>query len=1039
MAVAESAEADRPGSTPKRSIGGKVILLTALSACVAAALAVGVSSWGGGVRGIGLIVVLAALGAGLTAAWRLRSGRSRPIQALAGAVDQAAHDHDYTLTLEVPANAEAGALARGFNSLMAEIRARDARIAVLEGEVAARTADHRHAAAAAQTSDMAKSDFLATINHEIRTPMNGIMVMAEMLAAGDLAPRQRRFAEVIAKSGSSLLAVIDDILDLSKIEAGKLTLEWAPVDLADIVDDVASLFWDRAASKGLDLAAYVDPATPRLVAADPVRLRQVVGALVNNAIKFTPAGGVLIEVEPDSAGSVRICVHDTGVGMLKHKIADVFGVDRPSDPSAGPSFGASLGLSICKRLVDAMGGRFAVTSEVGRGSTFAFRLPVKILEAAAPWPEPLEEKSRALIAHPGPSTRRALGRYLARTGFALAKPGETDIGLAMAAASAVDGLPESSAQVVCLADFGDSRPRDLKDAGKADAVLTQPFRSRDLEALLRQYAAGKPLNDAGDDHTGHAAGPPLPHFAGARVLVADDSAVHREVAMEALARLSIQPVLVADGREAVNAAMAEPFDLILMDGSMPQMDGYEAALEIRRLEIERGGRRTPIVAFTAHVVGSVSEAWRDAGMDAMLPKPFTLASLAKTIGQFLTPSAAPAEVVDIVAHTRAILPVDSNLIDAEVANQLASMAGPGKTDFIAKVHGIYRDNAPPCIGKLNAAVEARSAGAAAKAAHALKSMSFNIGAREVARRAGEIESAGRAGRLPTPGEIAGLEDVLTRTLQALSARPTAADVGPAMDSDTRALLYDLERAIERDELSLVYQPQYDRDGAAILGVETLVRWVHPTRGPVSPALFIPLAEAHGLIAPVTTWVLDRLMAETKDLDVSVGFNASAIEFAEPGFVGRIDGLIRQHGYKHNRLEIEITETAILSGEQQVRENMEQLRDLGLTVALDDFGAGYSSLRHLRRFPFDKLKIDREFIADCTDDVQSATVVHAVVSIGRALGMKVVAEGVETELQKKFLKVAGVHALQGYLFGRPLPIDALKLLLEAIPEEEAATG
>ena len=302
-----------------------------------------------------------------------------------------------------------------------------------------------------------------------------------------------------------------------------------------------------------------------------------------------------------------------------------------------------------------------------------------------------------------------------------------------------------------------------------------------------------------------------------------------------------------------------------------------------------------------------------------------------------------------------------------------------------------------------------------------------------------MENAGREGRLPTPGEIAGLEDVLTRTLQALSAESTSRDVGPAMDSDTRALLYDLQRAIERDELSLVYQPQYDRDGAAILGVETLVRWIHPTRGPVSPALFIPLAETHGLIAPVTTWVLDRLMTETSDLDISVGFNASAIEFAEPGFVGRIDGLIRQHGYKHSRLEIEITETAILSAEQQVRENMEQLRDLGLTVALDDFGAGYSSLRHLRRFPFDKLKIDREFIADCTDDVQSATVVHAVVSIGRALGMKVVAEGVETELQKKFLKVAGVHALQGYLFGKPLPIDALKLLVNAGPIQEAATG
>ncbi len=1017
--------------------------------------------------GTSLIAALAAILLGLAVAWRLQRGITMPILALTKSMGEVQRDHDYGRTVEITADDEVGELVRGFNGMLAQIRDRDAKITEhvegLEHQVAARTADYRQAADEAESANRAKSDFLATMSHEIRTPMNGIMVMAEMLAAGEMPPRQRRFAEVIAKSGSSLLAIINDILDFSKIEAGKMELEEVPVDLSDIVEDVSSLFWERASSKGLDLAAYIDPATPKVVAADPVRLRQVVSNLVNNAIKFTEVGGVMIEVEPDGADSVRIAVHDTGIGIPKDKIGDVFGAFSQADQSTTRKFGGTgLGLSICKKLVDAMGGRFAVTSDVGRGSTFAFHLPVRVITGAEPWPDPAEAvgggKPVAVIAHAGLSTRRALGRYLARAGFTVATPEDKDAipSLAIASASELKTLGAVAGPIVCLGDFGDAVPQQLQRAGKVQAVLIQPFRGRDLHGLLTQLSAGEELHEVDSRASDAAISEALPQFAGARVLVADDSAVNREVALEALARLGVEPKLVNDGREAVEAVMAETFELVLMDGSMPDMDGYEATREIRRLEGEKGGHRTPIVALTAHVVGSAAEAWSEAGMDGVLHKPFTLASLAKTVGQYLTQTEAVATVVTapVVAQPAPVaplsavtMPMDSELIDPEIAEQLMAMAGAGKSDFVAKVQGLYRDNAPGCIGQVRDALKSGDESGAAKGAHALKSMSFNIGAREVSRLAAEMENSAREGRMPTEGEVAALEDVLKRTLAVLSgeAAPSVAPAvpdnapAPTMDSETRSLLYDLQRAIERDELSLVYQPQYDRDGVAILGVETLVRWTHPVRGPVRPDLFIPLAEAHGLIAPVTTWVFDKLMTETKDLTIQVGFNASALEFAEPGFVGRIDRLIRQHGYDHRRLEIEITETAILSAEEQVRENMQQLQKLGLKVALDDFGAGYSSLRHLRRFPFDKLKIDREFITDCTGDVQSATVVHAVVSIGRALGMKVVAEGVETELQRKFLKVAGVHALQGFLFGKPLPIDALELLLTANPEERFAVG
>ena len=201
-------------------------------------------------------------------------------------------------------------------------------------------------------------------------------------------------------------------------------------------------------------------------------------------------------------------------------------------------------------------------------------------------------------------------------------------------------------------------------------------------------------------------------------------------------------------------------------------------------------------------------------------------------------------------------------------------------------------------------------------------------------------------------------------------------------------------------------------------------------------MFIPLAERHGLIGPITQWVLERAMSETEELgDLVVSFNASAVEFADPAFVDELSVLIARRRFDPRRLEIEVTETAVLAEEDEVRRNMARLHELGLQIALDDFGVGYSSLSHLRLFPFDKLKIDRAFVTGCAENVQSATLVHAVVSIGSSLGMKVVAEGVETQAQREFLKKAGVHAMQGYLFARPEPITALRARLGA-PEKAA---
>ena len=250
-----------------------------------------------------------------------------------------------------------------------------------------------------------------------------------------------------------------------------------------------------------------------------------------------------------------------------------------------------------------------------------------------------------------------------------------------------------------------------------------------------------------------------------------------------------------------------------------------------------------------------------------------------------------------------------------------------------------------------------------------------------------------------------------------------------LTAEERLLLEHMEEAGGRGEFSLVYQRQMAPDGETLMGIETLLRWACPGYGQVSPGVFIPLAERQGRIRGITHWVLDRAMAETVDLaPLAVGFNASALEFADPAFVDEIEDLLEKHLFDPRRLEIEITETAILVDGEVVRRNIDRLHGLGVRIAMDDFGVGYSSLNHLRLFPFDKLKIDQAFVTECSRDAQSAALIHAVVSLGKALGMQVVAEGVEDEAQLTFLRIAGVDAVQGYLFGKAVPIDRLRYAL-----------
>ena len=732
-------------------------------------------------RGVALILI--GLLAAIYAAWV--GGRKfirRPIEGLLRvAAEWGNGNYDARARLEDRAS-EIGRLGSAFDDMADALAVRHSAQqraeeelrqlnATLEARIQQRTIELERAV-------QAKSQFLANMSHEIRTPLHGVLATLELIRQTELAVTQQRFVETARRSAEALLNVIDEVLDLSKIEAGRVELERSLFDLRTLVEEVTAAFSDLAYGKGLELACFVPANLPTALVGDPGRLRQILTNLMGNAIKFTERGGVGVRAQMInqnvSSALFSFEVADTGIGIPAEKREQIFEAFAQADSSTTRRFGGTgLGLTIARHFCEMMGGTIHVVSEQGVGSTFHFTARLGLASQKTAIPSIASDSRRVLVVSANALNSEILADQLSaravrnsqtqagsealealRAAVFRKDPYEhaiiddwlsdmsgVELARAIKSVSTYAGL-----QLVLLTPYG----RDVEeDDNGLIRCLVKPIRQA---ALWNCLASGNSKAASTTPKRAEALTSASVDPKAAQVLLVEDQPITLKVCLDILESMGCTVETATDGLGALERHASGEFGLIFMDCMMPKMDGYEATVEIRRREVNLN-RRTPIIALTADVTEGARERCLAAGMDDYLAKPFTLSQMKTTLTTWLSSSSPTAKGDHLVLVP--VSPPPNEPLDYRVLDSLRQLQREGRPDIVQQVIDLFFKDATDLLKNLTEGATNKDAELLHHASHALKSVSENVGAVILSARCGELEAMAQSGIVAAAGAMVG--------------------------------------------------------------------------------------------------------------------------------------------------------------------------------------------------------------------------------------------------------------------------------------------